>query len=265
MVRVALGLVAGLLGGVGGALAVRGLAPCETEVAPAPGGDRVDRLLDAVAAIQRRLDAAGPAPLAASSPAAGGGGAPSLAAASSLASGAPSAGPGAAYAAGGGDLEALVSRAAEKAAEAVLARQGEAKAAADREAEKKPATLAQVAHDLGLSASQETEIREAYRDSTERMLRLVAEPDGDPEALRRELLEARGNQAKRTALMLKHMPKVMGKLPDFMGIQAERESRIHKALGSEENVAKYGRYEVAEEDPFGFSGTRVSVGARTPR
>ena len=125
---------------------------------------------------------------------------------------------------------------------------------------KKKASLAEVSRELALSSAQEDDIRRAYAEATEKFLKIVAEPDSTPDAIRRELEEVRNDPAKRTALTFKYMPKVLGKLGDFMAIQADRDAKIHKALGKE-NVPKYEKYKVTEEDPFGLDGDSITVGA----
>lgn len=125
---------------------------------------------------------------------------------------------------------------------------------------KKHATVAEIARDLSLSSAQEDDIRRAYTESTEKFLKLLAEPDSTPDALRRELDEAKGDSAKRTGLMMKYMPKMLGKLGEVIAIQSDRDQRIHKALGAE-NVPKYAKYKVAEEDPFGLDGSDINISA----
>ena len=125
---------------------------------------------------------------------------------------------------------------------------------------KKKASLAEIARDLNLSSAQEDDIRRAYADSTEKFLKLLADPDSTPDAIRRELDEAKGDPAKRAGIMIKYMPKMLGKLGDVISVQTERTQRIHKALGAE-NVPKFDKYKVAEEDPFGLDGANIDVSA----
>ena len=125
---------------------------------------------------------------------------------------------------------------------------------------KKHATVAEIARDLSLSSAQEDDIRRAYTESTEKFLKLLAEPDSTPDALRRELDEAKGDAGKRAGLMMKYMPKMLGKLGEVIAIQSDRDQRIHKALGAE-NVPKYAKYKVAEEDPFGLDGSDINISA----
>lgn len=124
----------------------------------------------------------------------------------------------------------------------------------------KRATLAEIARDLQLSSSQEDEIRRAYSDSTEKFLKLIAEPESTPDAIRRELEDAKNDSGKRSMLMIKYMPKMITKLGEVMSVQTERDQRIHKALGAE-NVPKFEKYKVAEEDPFGLDGPSIDISA----
>jgi hypothetical protein len=262
MDRVGFGLLAGLLGGAAGAVAVRYVAPPPAgEVRAESAGARLsaDEVREIVAEIRRQTEHPATASLGS---ARAGGDAPASRPPLDGGTGVvPGATPGTAgtSVAVSPEIEALVARAAEKAAQAAIERQA-AKAKAEEPAPKKSATLAEVAHEIGLSAAQETEIREAYREATDRALKLMSEPDGDPEALRKELTDAKGDRGKITAITFKYMPKLLGKLPEFMSLQSDRDARIHKALGSEDKVDEYERYSVAEEDPFGFGGAKVSVG-----
>lgn len=156
-------------------------------------------------------------------------------------------------------LETVVARAVETA----LERRAEAERAAKAEAEKPKIRrpLAEVARELGLSPAQESEVRAAYRNAVDRMLKVLAEPESDAETLRRELDDARGDRGKGMAVVARHMPKFLSKIGDVMAIQAERDQRIHAALGPE-HVESWVRYRVEEEDPFGLSGD-VSVGVGT--
>lgn len=124
---------------------------------------------------------------------------------------------------------------------------------------RKKVSLAEVARELALSSAQEDDIRRAYAEATDKFLKLVAEPESTPDALRRELEEVKSDPGRRAALTMKYIPKVLGKLGDFMAIQADRDAKVHKALGKD-NVLKYEKYRVAEEDPFGLDGDGFTVG-----
>lgn len=155
------------------------------------------------------------------------------------------------------ELEAAIERAVAAGIESARKQDPAAFAPAKPEG-KKHATLSEVARELALSSAQEDDIRRAYADSTDRFLKVMAEPETTPDALRRELEEAKGDVGKRTALTFRYIPKMLGKIGEVMAIQSERDQRIHKALGPD-NVAKYEKYKVAEEDPFGLDGENVAV------
>jgi len=162
------------------------------------------------------------------------------------------------------ELEAIVAKSVETATAAAFAKRDEDEQAERKakSAAKKRVPLAEAARELNLSASQEDAVRRAYEEATERFLKAMTEPDGDPVALRRELEEARGDSTKKAALTGKYIGKFMTKLGDFMTIGAERDAKIAKAVGND-NVGRLQRYQIEEEDPFGWNGTDVSVGVTT--
>jgi hypothetical protein len=247
MERFLLALVAGLAGGVGGALAVDLASSPRAETLSASDSrtlreirDRLDRLEPRTAAPPPVVGSAAPSS--------------SLAVSSRAAEAAgerPEGAPGAARA---GDLEAIAARAAELALEKQVARASE-KAAQ----KKKRLPLADVARELDLAASQEDELRRIYADTTERYLKVMAEPESDAESLRRELEAAKGDAGKKMGITMRLLPKLLSKFPDLMAIEGEKSTRIAKALGPEK-AARFGDYQVAEEDPFDIGGS-FSLGA----
>src|SRR5262245_28386508 len=160
------------------------------------------------------------------------------------------------------DLEAAIEKATAAAFERRDERDKEQAEKAKKSAAKRRVALAEAARELNLSSSQEDAVRRAYDEATERFLKAMTDPDGDPAALRRELEDARGDKAKKAALTGKYMGKFLTKIGDFMTIGAERDAKIAKAVGNE-NVGKMQRYQIEEEDPFGWNGTDVSVGVTT--
>jgi hypothetical protein len=106
---------------------------------------------------------------------------------------------------------------------------------------------------MGLSRGEEAALRRIYDETGERMLRLLAEPDGDVEAVKRDLEAASKNERGRGVVMMKYLPKVLPKIGEMMAIQAERETRIDEVLGPE-RADSYQRYDVVEGDPYGFGG-----------
>lgn len=252
MSRFALPFVAALLGAAAGTFAVQRFAPAPPSASPAAGDAATDGDVKAeLAAIRRWLERPGaigaPATLAAS---------PSGAAAPGARP--PGAGPEDARPLTSADLEAAVA----KAFEATLEKRAEAdKAAAAAGKTPKPRKpLAEVARELNLSSAQEDEVRQAYRDATDRLLKVMAEPETDAESLRRELEAAKGDQGKTMGLVTKYMPKFITKLGDVMSIQMERDAKIRKAVGNDA-AGKLEGYRIEEEDPFGLDGD-VSVGVR---
>ncbi len=154
------------------------------------------------------------------------------------------------------DLEAAVAKAVETSLEKRAEADKAAKAAANAPRARK--SLAEVARELDLTSSQEDAVRQAYRDATDRMLKVMAEPESDAETLRRELEAAKGDQGKTMGLVTKYMPKFLTKFGDVISIQAERDAKIRTAVGADK-VEKLDRYRIEEEDPFGLDGN-VSVG-----
>ncbi|MBL9086024.1 MAG: hypothetical protein JNM10_02690 [Planctomycetia bacterium] len=255
MSRFAVPFVAALLGAAAGTFAVQRFAPATPSAAPAAGDATTDGDVKAeLAAIRRWLERPGalgaPRTLAASpGPAAGG---------AAGAQGTGTAGADGARPLTSADLEAAVA----KAVEATLEKRAEAdKAAAAAEKTPKPRKpLAEVARELNLSSAQEDEVRQAYREATDRLLKVMAEPETDAESLRRELEAAKGDQGKTMGLVTKYMPKFITKLGDVMSIQMERDAKIRKAVGNDA-AGKLEGYRIEEEDPFGLDGD-VSVGVR---
>jgi hypothetical protein len=241
--RILLALVAGALGGAAGAVTVglvqdRSPATIATPAptADAPWKDLADRLA--------RIEAALP-PLRVD-PASGG---PSLAGAGEAPSGEAVAS--AAQEARWQKVEERIAAAVERAVWRAEER-GAEKAAAPREERRKRATLAEVGKEIGLSRAEEDELRRIYDDTFQRFLEIVAEPDGDVEAIRRDLESASKSEAGRMVVM-KYVPKILPKIGDMMALQAERESRVAVVLGPE-RVERYRRFDVVEADPYGLSG-----------
>lgn len=240
MERFWIALIAGLVGGAGGGLAVHYLVPRETARTRSDDTAAALRdLKDAVSALERRL---APPPDALE---------PGLAATPALPTPVPATGDGAGPAASRmpatrEELKALIAEATKVALE-----EKAAKDAADLKklTEKKKVTLSEAATELNLSASQETEIRLAYQEATDKMLKLLAEPEKSPEDLRRELTEAKGDKAKQTGMMMAYLPKIFGKLGDFMAIDVAKKARITKAVG-EEKAKALEAYKIQDEDPF---------------
>ncbi len=161
--------------------------------------------------------------------------------------------------------EALVLERLQPEIDEAVSRQVE-KAFKEREAKTKgkPAvTLAEAAEKLGLSANEEDAIRAVYHDLEEKMLRLVAGDDGDPEEIRHEIEAAKGNKAKEQALQMKYMPRVFSKIPQLIALEGEKQTRIAEAVG-EEKAQQLGDYDIQESHPFGIGGN-IRMEARATR
>jgi hypothetical protein len=245
MDRFLIALFAGIVGGAAGALAVHLVAP-ETEAADAaaaPDAALLREVRDRLSAVEDRL--ARPTPVLGTRAGADGG-APSGGGEVGPLGGAPGGLPSAEA------IEAIAARAAEKALAAHAERAG---ASAKPEPEgKKRAPLAEVARDLRLTSAQEDDLRRIYAERIDRYLRIVTEPDGDPEALRRELDEAKDDPGKKMGIAMRMLPKYMAKLPEVMTVEADTRSRVAKVLGPE-TYRRYDGYQVEEEDPYGMGGS----------
>jgi hypothetical protein len=249
MDRWLLGLVAGLLGGVGGALAVHLL------VAPAPerGG-------------------AGPTvPAAREEPRAGGTAAPALEARpedtlaarleriEALLQGRQ----GRADAPTDPAALALVRKAVGEELEARLgALEGQGAAAKKPpEPAKKRATLEEAARELGLTSAEEADLRRIYAETQEKYLRILAGPDGDTGEVRRELDAAKNNPKVAAGLMAKYLPKALPKLGEIVQIGLEQNTAVEAAVGAEKAARLDERYDVVEANPFGGTlGFTASAG-----
>ena len=263
MDRLGVALLAGVVGGVGGALAVRFLVPpAAPPPASAPEGGTSREVTDQLAEIRRLLDRPAAASLSAR-PEGGTSGARSGAGATVVpAGGDPTGSPGTPVGSlTAADLQSIADRAAEAALDRRAQREQK-----EREAAKAPAVarmpLADIAREIGLSQAQESDLREAYRSRTEKYLKILAGPDGDPEAVRRELSDAKGDPDQVEALKVKYVPRFLSKIGEVASIEAETQGKVNKALGSKENIAKYKQFKPDENDPFGLEAN-VSVTSTT--
>jgi hypothetical protein len=243
MDRFLLPLLGALVGAVAGVFAARALTPPDSHAPAAPEARASDDLREQVAEIRRLLDR----PALASAPAA------------------PAAGTGTAPAAPAGavvapeQVQALATQIAQALEERKAAAEKAAKEA--QAARKRRVPLAEAARELQLTAAQETEVRRAHEEAVEKYLKLLAEPEGDAESLRRELLAARNDPAKKRAIVTGRLPKFMSKLGEVMAIETERETRIIAAVG-EDKADQLREYDLEEKDPFELGGN-VTVGVRS--
>jgi|GEM_PF-5014317 len=252
-------LLAGLVGGVGGTLAVRQLCPppaaCELEAQASGGVDaRLERIEGSLAALAAR----GPMLEGSAEPAGGR---------------ADAGGP-------GGMGSALLTGPAGEAFKKALREElglvldqrleklrasGEesAKSARQKQSEKKRVHLADAARDLELTAQQEDELRRAYAGSQDKMLRLVAGENGDVEALRREVDEAARDPKKRPLIMAKYMPRMLPKIGEFIQIQMEQQVAVEAAVGPDKAARIESEFDLIEANPLGAGGSmQVDAGVR---
>lgn len=241
-------LLVGLLGGVGGALAVNLLLPPKA-AAPEGGSEAGSALATQLARLEpalRALESSGPtlegAPLRA-----GAAGVPLDAAQMA-------------------DLRKAVreelATVIDQRIDKLKPAGGEAAApAARRESEKKRVSLADASRALDLSASEEDALRRIYAESQEKMMRLVAGDGGDVEAVRREVDEARRDPKKRQGLVFKYMPKMLPKLGEFIQVGMEQEAAIAEAVGPDKAERLQREFDVEEANPLGVGG-EMRVNAR---
>jgi hypothetical protein len=251
MDRWIIALVVGLLGGVGGAIAVRLLfaeAPSHAVETPAGG---VDERLERIEASLASLAARGP--LLEAAPAAPRSGA----------GGADGAGLGLAFTGPQGEAfkqalrEELGAALDQHAAKVRAAGDEAARAAKAKDPEKKRVSLADAARELALTAQQEDELRRIYADSQEKMMRLVAGENGDVEAVRRDLDEAKRDPKKRSGMMMKYMPRVLPKMGEFLQITFDQQAAVDAAVGPDKAARLQDEFDVIEANPLGGGEMRV--------
>jgi hypothetical protein len=240
-------LLVGLLGGAGGALAVHLLLPGRggSESAAETDGTLATQLARVESAVQA-LAARGP----------------TLEAAAAKAS--------AADAASQAEHVATLRKAVREELATVLDQRldklkeagGEGAARAGRGGpERKRATLAEAAPDLGLTRAEEDELRRIYGESQEKMMRLAAGEGGDVEAVRRDVEDAKRDPKKRQPLLFKYMPKMLPNLGEFMQVTMEQEAAVVAAVGQERAERIQREFDLVEANPIGVGG-EMRVNAR---
>ena len=120
---------------------------------------------------------------------------------------------------------------------------------------KKRVDLATAAAELELTAQQEDELRRLYAENERKILQMLAEPDGDPAEVKREIQEAVKTPGGPQKLMGKYMPKVFKNIGTFMTMQAEREAAVVKTLGPEKAKKLNDGYTIEEDDFLGLGGS----------
>jgi hypothetical protein len=120
--------------------------------------------------------------------------------------------------------------------------------------------LAEISGEVGLTRAEEGELRRIYEETYEKALALLAQPDGDPAEIRREVEEMAKTDPGREALGLKYLPKFIGKIGEFVTLDGERRNRIRTAVGADK-ASKLEGYDLVEANPLGI-GTRVGMEVR---
>ena len=236
-----LGLVAGLLGGIGGALVVHYLVPPREPSAPAAVPEVLTRPAEgapdpargpvlagrgdeALAArlerIERLLAQRAEAPGAATDPA---------------------------------SVAVLRKALAEELDQRLGALESRAagKDAKPPEPKKKRVTLGEAARALELTSAEEAELRRIYAESQEKFLKIVAGPDGDVEAVRRDVEDAKTDPKKRNLVMAKYMPKVLPRIGEFLQVGMEQDAAVQAALGPDKAARLDSGFDVIEANPLG--------------
>jgi hypothetical protein len=130
------------------------------------------------------------------------------------------------------------------------------------EPKKKRVNLSDAARELDLSAAEEAELRRIYTDAQEKYYRLIAGPDGDPEAIRREVEDARKDPKKTPMVVAKYFPKVLPKLPELMQVRAEQDAAVQAAVGADKAARLENGFDVIEANPLGTNELRVEARSR---
>jgi hypothetical protein len=119
---------------------------------------------------------------------------------------------------------------------------------------KKNASLSEAAAELGLSSTEENDLRQIYTDTIDKAIGLLAGEDGDRDEVRRDFERIKQDPNARMGMLGKYMPKIMPNIGEFMSLQADREGRIREAIGDEKAQRLNNDFDIEEADPFGFSG-----------
>ena len=128
---------------------------------------------------------------------------------------------------------------------------------------KKRATLSEAARELDLSSSEEAELRRIYADTQEKYLKLIAGPDGDVDAVRRELDEAKKDPKKAPLMMAKYLPKMLPKIGELMTIRFDQDAAVQAAVGPDKAARLDSRFDVVEANPLGaMNEMRIEASTR---
>jgi hypothetical protein len=119
------------------------------------------------------------------------------------------------------------------------------------EPKKQRVTLSEAARELDLSSAEEAELRRIYADSQEKLLKIIAGPDGDVAAVRHDLDEAKKDPKKGPLMMAKYMPKVLPRLGEFIQVSLEQDAAVQAALGADKAARLESGFNVIEANPLG--------------
>jgi hypothetical protein len=239
-------LLAGVLGGAGGALAVRVLFPptegSTATTAPAQVDDaRLARIEQALAGLAER----GPGLTAAPRPSSG-----------------PERGGSPAFALTGPEGEAFKKALREElgtaldqhAAKVRTAGEEAGRAARGEPPGRKRMDLAEAAREMGLTADEEHGLRRIYDQSQEQFIKLAAGEGGDVEAVRKDLDEAKRDAKKRPLLFGKYLPKLLPKMGEVIQVRMDQQTQVETLLGAERAQRLERDFDVVEANPLGGGG-----------
>lgn len=130
---------------------------------------------------------------------------------------------------------------------------------------RKKASIREAAAELGLSSTEENEVRRAYEDSIEKAIDLLAGEDGDREEVRRDFERLQSDPAARMAMFGKYMPKVMPKIGEFVALEMDRRSRIEKAIGADKARRLQNDFDLEEAGPLSGNLRFETRGEIAPR
>jgi hypothetical protein len=141
-----------------------------------------------------------------------------------------------------------------KVTEAVAKPAGEEGGGRGNRAPRKRVSLGDVSAELSLSRSEESELRQIYKDTWDKAVGLLAQPDGDTAAIQKELEDATKTPGGGRMVMAKYLPKFLGKMGEFLALDADRRTRVEQTVGAEK-AAKLESMDLIEANPLGLGGS----------
>ena len=129
---------------------------------------------------------------------------------------------------------------------------------------KRRVSLAEAAQELELSVQEQDDLKRIYDEFHNKMFKYAAGKDGNPDDVRRDVMEAKDDPMKATGLMTKYLPNVMGNIGGLIMAQQEREQAIQRVLGPDKARRLNRDFDVKEDNLLGFGGggfqTEMRVG-----